>query len=247
MRNLVAVVLVLAACGKEQTKTNGQVLEPLEPKYAARRQQLAAIAASLPPVGGVENGAMPKSLPKPFIFVYDGTDERKNQQNVAIMMFDELVDPDVEPQKERFDLLFDGPLSRCLRWTGPKDPSLPTMRNAPATPGVLACASALDDPYLVVVRTVKFVVPEAVDATTYKGGGVALELFVVDLATSKVLGTTHVLAVNDDHITFTYDPSRAVDKAGRLAAFAHSELWGDARQQVMSQLAAIGGAKVSYR
>jgi len=176
---VLTVVVCLAACGK----TNREAINELKPAYLPLRSKLTKLAASLPPAGSVKRTA-PTALEPPISF-----SERPQAGNLNALMFDQLVDPDIDmDEQHRFDLGFSGDLLTCLSWTGPKPKMTAASLEERNGESILkTCQAPLARPYLLVSRVVAQADPGVgMEAGRFKGGAVVVEHFVVEVATSKV-------------------------------------------------------------
>ena len=102
-------------------------------------------------------------------------------------------------------------------------------------------ATAID--YLVVHRLAELTLPEAVDKNSFTLGHATVEGFVVRLSDESIVASYVVHATMPSEVDYEYREGE--DAAERLAAFARSALWSDARSQIQAKLAAATGGAVT--
>jgi hypothetical protein len=229
---LALLVLVTAqfGCGPKLA----DVLKKYEGDFRTRRVKLQEIARSLPPKGSLIGEQPCQSLDPPLLF-----DEPGRRFNTEILMFDQLEDPDAKPA---FDLLFSGVLRHALIWTGPK----PKDSLSPSTRGIdieKQLKDALACRYLVVNRVANLVEPIAVDEQRYSPGRAKIELFVVDLPGKAVLCSFVFEATSAEKVAYTYYKNTD-SKEDRLARFARSSLWQDARLKMLAGLKRLSNGEI---
>jgi hypothetical protein len=229
-----ALILLLAGGGIAwYFLFRGLDLEGLRKEYGSRydekRSQLRKIAAALPPVGSVKSNSRPAKLdPGP---VYD---VKQGEYNTEIAMAAQLADPDIDLQvsKDVDLLLFEGGLVQNLRMLGPKSITSPSIRVEGKS--LQRYEDALNHRYLVVLRPVTFVRPQAVNARQYTPGVVDLEGFVVDLRADKILAEFRVTGRSAKQTTAAIRPDESEKE--KIEAAAYSTLWEDARGKVAEAL-----------
>jgi hypothetical protein len=227
-----ALVLMYTGCGGE---TNRAVFKRYESQFAAKRQQFQSIAGSLPAPGSVRESNAASLSPKP---VYD----TRSSRNTEIVMYDQLLNPDIKSEgHNRLDLLLAGDLLRAMQWTGPANPMSPSVLDKKADDIEQILKQALAMRYLVVVRPARFVAPVAVDENNYKGGAADVEVFVADLETNKVPASGGFTAQSAKNVEYMF--KKGDDKQSRLAEFAYSSMFTDARQKLGSLLQQITGGQ----
>src|SRR5437588_12014936 len=89
----VSLAMIWVACGGE---TNRKLFQRYEPQFNERRQQFKKIAAALPAPGSVTGPSSANLSPKP---VYD--EKNSGSSNTEIVMYDQLLDPDIRSQGNR--------------------------------------------------------------------------------------------------------------------------------------------------
>ena len=180
-----ALVVVCMGCRGE---THRQLFKRYENQFAEKRQQFKNIAQMLPSPESLKGATAANLSPKP---VYDA---KSNSYNTEIMMYDQLLDPDIQSQDHnRLDLLLSGDLLRCVQWTGPKNPMSESALDESAGDMEQTLKKALGFRYLVVLRPANFVAPAAVNESTYKPGMADIEGFVVDMESNSNLQITCAL------------------------------------------------------
>src|SRR5579872_6345977 len=99
-----ALVLVVMGIGC-RGETNRQIFQRYQRPFAEKRQQFTRIAQTLPPPGSVKGATAASLSPRP---VYDA---KGKSFNTEIVMYDQLLDPDIQSQgHNRLDLLLSGDL-----------------------------------------------------------------------------------------------------------------------------------------
>lgn len=213
-----AALSLAASCGE----TNIQAIHRLGPRGREVRARLARVARLLPPPGSLAAPAPVRgSLSPPFVL-----DFRHGDHTADVLMESQLTSPDRDLD---FDLLLSPQLLHCLAWTGPKNPLDPSVWDDPSDLGP-ECERAFALPWLAVVRTLAYDLPERID----------LELYVVDLRAERVISASPI------HLRGRYQ--KADVGRGRFAAKALDELRSDAfvtaRCAVAAHLAKLPLARV---
>ena len=225
-----AAILLQFGCGKKISA----VLKQYEGDFKKKREQLQTIARSLPS----EATEKPcPSLQPPLQF-----NEKTRSFNTEMLMFEQVADPDAKPE---FDLLLSGDLLNALRWTGPQNPLSSSVLGNRGDDIEKSLKSALDYRYLVVNRVADLKKPEAINETTYAPGRVTLNVFVVDLANSEVLCRFGLRAESAARTSYTY--KKGESQAQRLADFANSTMWEDARKKLIAKLKEMGVGEIELR
>jgi hypothetical protein len=229
---LFAILGLCLGCGQ----TNRQVFKHYASQFGEKRDQFKKIAAMLPASGSVSGNSTANLSPKP---TYNA---KTKTYNTEIVMYDQLLDPDIESQDHnRIDLLLSGDLLNGIRWMGPKNPMTDSSLDRRAVPELEPeLKMALSDHYLVVLRPVTFAPPVAMDESNYKPGTTDIEGFVVDMDGNKIVGSFRFTANSASQVQYSYKEGE--DKAKQLENFAYSSLWTDARGKVEKLLQqATGG------
>ena len=222
-RRSLALVTVLALSGIAAScgETNIRAIERLRPRGDDMRSRLQRVAAGLPEAGTVTQPEPSQALSPPLVL-----DFRRRQHSGDVLMAPQLTNTDGEVA---FDLMLSPHLLPCLAWTGPKNPLDPSVWNDRGDLGP-ECERAFGVPWLVVVRTVRYELPERID----------LEVFLVSLRSERVVGAFPL------HIRGRY--TKADVGRGRFAAGALNELRSDAfvatRCALGRRLAKLPGARV---
>ncbi len=229
------LAMICLSCGE----TNRQVFQRYEAQFAAKRDQFKKIAQMLPTSGSVK-GTMPAKLsPSPVYNVKTDT------YNTEIVMFDQLLDPDIESRDHnRLDLILAGDLLRCVQWTGPKNPMSSSALDQRAGNMEEQLKKALAIRYLVVVRPATYVAPTAVDENTYKPGMADIEVFITDMESNKVAGSFRYSAHSAAKVEYSY--KKGESQASRLEEFAYSSLFTDARDQLAKLLTQTTGGQFVF-
>lgn len=191
---------VVACATAEPQPTYREVLEEYSAEFAEKRSQMLAIADSLPPTGSIKtNTACDANLDPPFMF----TQSIYKKTNASILMYDQLLDPDVN-LRSSFDISIGENFLNTVNWTGPKslisrkldDPVRESFRGD--------LEDGLDTKYLVVNRiviynetivsagdTIREIVPDNFDLgdikNTFTPGNIIIEGFVISLENNAVL------------------------------------------------------------
>lgn len=214
-------LLMVAACGE----TAGDTIEANRPKMEEIRTALRAALANLPPVGVVQTSPSSGGLdPKPTYDLKSGT------INTAFLSVEELEDG----SRPEFDLTLDSDLARTLAWTGPKNPMAESALSSASEIGD-DFEAALKTPYAVIYRPASYVKPVADSATSYAGGTLDLEAFVVRIDTAKTVAICRIQAAPSNEVSYSYREGE--DPKARLEAFASSTMWDDARAKLSRCLA----------
>lgn len=219
---LVPAILVALTLATSCGETNIQAIRRLAPRGDEVRSRLARIAARLPAPGSVTaTEPVRGSLTPPFVL-----DFRHGDHTADVLMEGQLASPDRELA---FDLLLSPHLLHCLAWTGPKNPLHESAWDDRGDLGP-ECERAFALPWLAVVRTLAYELPERID----------LELFVVDLRSERVVFAAPI------RIRSRY--RKADIGRGRFASKALGELRSEAfvttRCAIAAQLAKLPLARV---
>ena len=105
--------------------------------------------------------------------------------------------------------------------------------------------AALGLRYLAVVRTLSYVKPVATSETAFEGGTAKFEVFLLDTQDKTVKASFPVEARSKPSVEYVYQEGKD-DKKERLAAFARSTLWEDAREKIAEGLRTHAGATVVF-
>jgi len=227
------LLLLYIGCGGE---TNRALFKRYEGPFAAKRQQFNSIAQALPAPGSVQGNTVASLSPKPVYCVKDST-------NTEIVMYDQLLNPDIRSEgHNRLDLILSGGLLNAMKWTGPNNPTSPSVLDKRSVPDMEPSLNkALATRYLVVVRPARFDAPVAVSEYSFKGGSADVEVFVADLQDNHVPASGRFTAHSSTNVE--YLSKKGEDKRARLEEFAYSSLFTDARQKVGTLLPEITGGQ----
>ena len=225
IRHAVLIVVALSGIAASCGETNIRAIERLRPRGGDMRSRLARVASALPETGSVSRlVAAPVALSPPLVL-----DFQRREYSADILMAPQLTEPDREVS---FDLMLSPHLLHCLEWTGPKNPLDPSVWGDRGDLGP-ECERAFAIPWLVVVRTVRYELPERID----------LEVFVVSLESERVVAAFPL------QIRGRY--TQADVGRGRFAQSALSDLRSDAfvatRCALGARLAKLPGVRVELR
>lgn len=229
-------ILMLLCIGCGRGETNRALFKRYESQFAAKRQQFNSIAQALPAPGSVQGNTVASLSPKPVYGV-------KDSANTEIVMYDQLLNPDIKSEgHNRLDLILSGGLLNAMQWTGPNNPTSPSVLDKRSVPDMeTSLNKALATRYLVVVRPARFDAPVAVSEDSFKGGSADVEVFVADLQDSHVPASGRFTAHSSTKVE--YLSKKGEDKRSRLEEFAYSSLFTDARQKVGALLPQITGGQ----
>ncbi len=228
------LLLLLAspvACGPKVS----DVLSKYGGDFQKKREQWNAIAQALPPVGSPETPCTALNPPLQF-------NEKTQQFNTEIVMFDQLADPDGEP---KFDFYFSGNLLNGLRWTGPKNPLSSDVLGRQGKDMERELKDALGYRYLVVNRVTKLTDPIALNDQAFSPGQVQIETFVVDLSNNKALCNFTIEGKSATNVNYYFKEGES--KEDQLAKAAHSTVWEEARNQLIARLKATPNSAIEVR
>jgi hypothetical protein len=237
------------------------VLKKYEAPYREKREQLKKIANSLPPKGSLGN-----SLPCKEINPAIGFDEKAKDFNAEILMFEQLIDPDTNPD---WDLLLSGELLNSIQWTGPKNPLSESALGNNGESMEKTLSSALKYRYLVVNRVQAITPPVVKDKDNHTQGKVIVETFIIDLTDSKTIcgfttSATSLENLSNIPLNTKTTVQRKTTGGGRyggkvrneetkttpipisvqLQNAADSSLWEASRSQIIGKLKELTKAKI---
>jgi hypothetical protein len=227
MKKLITLTLctlsvIFVGCGPSVK----DVIKKYEGDFQKKRSQLKTVADALPPAGSM-NGKTPcAALNPPLMF-----NEKTKSYNTEMVMYEELLDPDVEPV---FDVAPNSELLTSLKWTGPKNPLSSSVLDDNGRDMEKIMKTALDYRYLVVNRVASLKMPTAIDEKTFSPGSITIEGFIVDLNTNKTLCNFVLSAETSESVSYYYKANES--KEERLAAFAKSSMWSSLRKQMVTIL-----------
>lgn len=221
---MAAALILLGACGK----TGQEAIAENTPAVEAMRARLNTVVGGLPSLGSAVSMSMsPAPLdPRP---VYD---RKTGTFNTAFVSAEQLKD-DSAP---RFDLVLESDLGYALAWTGSKNPMAESRLGESAGDMNGTFEKALKTPYVVVYRTASYEPPVAsADGTSFEGGNLDLEAFLVSVDRNSWVASCKILAESQASLQFTM--KKGEDPKARAEAFAHSTLWEDALKKLGACLA----------
>ncbi len=231
-----ALLALSLNCGGE---TNRQLFKRYENQFAEKRQQFKKIADLLPAPGTI-TGNIPANLSVKPVF-----NAKTKSFNTEIVMYDQLLDPDIESREQkRLDLLLSGDLLLGMKWTGPKNPMSESALDNSAGEMEQTFKKALACRYLIVLRPATFIAPVAVSESEYKPGVADIEALVVDLESNKVVGSSRFTASSANKVEYVYKQGES--RESRLEAFAYSTLYTEARQKLEKSLADMTGGEFVF-
>ena len=137
--SLLVILISQLGCGAKVS----DVLTKYQGDFKKKREQFQTIAHALP-VRATEKPCAGMNPPIAF-------NENTKQYNTEILMFEQLLNPDAEPQ---FDMHLSRDLLNGIQWTGPKNPLSPSLLNNRGANMEKSLKAALDYRYLVVNRVV---------------------------------------------------------------------------------------------
>jgi hypothetical protein len=155
------------------------VLKKYKIPYQEKREQLKKISESLPPKGSIGNNLTCRELNPKIRF-----DEKAEDINTEMLMFEQLSDPDFEPE---WNLLLSGDLLHSIRWTGPKNPLSESVLSDNGESIEKDLLAALEYRYLVVNRVNEITQPELKDENNYTRGNATIDTFIFDLKENKTI------------------------------------------------------------
>lgn len=234
---LVAALLPLAGC---PGPTIGQVADQFAPKVGARHAELKKVVAGLPAAGSL-------SAPTAATGLTPAPEYRRKDQvyTLDIVQVEHVDDPTVDIRLAgKLDLLSSEVLVAALRDVAPGHLKEDDRARSSYETYPRRFERALALPWVALVRTVEYVKPEAVSETEFKAGHAKLEVFLVDAQAGAVKASFPVEARSKTDVRYEYRKGDD-DPKERLAAFARSTLWEDAREKIAAGLKQHAGATVS--
>lgn len=224
------LLVVIAGCGPSPN----DLIESHRADMSGLRERLSALAKELPPPGSVQDSPITTPLQPPFMLKIDDP-----SSNAAALMSEQLTDNDAHPSLE---LHLDNSLLAALFWTSPEreghdysDGSYDTMQST--------LESARQLKYLVVHRVIDVVLPRAVGPQQFLPGHAVIEGMVYELETQQLLGSYRFQVESDRRVEYVARSDQTQEE--RLEAFAKSELYEKAREQVQLRLQELTGGQIS--
>ena len=226
------LILIIAQFGC--SPSNSDVIQKYQSNYQKKREQFKTIAKSLPESGGETECS---DVKPPIIF-----NEQNQKYNTEMIMFDQLSDPDAEPEA---DLRLNGDLLNSIQWTGPKNPLAESAMDNNGSDMEKTLKSALDSRYLVVNRITDMTKPVATGDKTFSPGKLDMESFIVDLTTNKPVCSFAVSAETSTDVEYLYKEDQS--EKDQLEKFAYSTMWKDAREKLVAELSKINGSDIEIK
>lgn len=242
MRHTVALapllVLTLTGCPPSM----GEVADQFAPKLNAHHAEVRKVVSTFPAPGSLAAPTAATGLtPAP---VYD---EDKGTYTMDLVQLEQLEDPKVELRlvPDKVDLILSNVYVQPLRQVVPEGMSAEDRAHASFELYGKSFEAALALRYLAVVRTLAFVKPVATSETEFEGGTAKFEVFLIDTQDKTVKASFPVEASSKPSVEYMYQEGKD-DKKERLAAFARSTLWEDAREKIAAGLKTHAGATVVF-
>lgn len=220
----------------------GEVADQFAPKLGARHADVKQVVSTLPAPGSLTAPTAAAGLtPAP---VYD---EDAGTYTMDIVQLEQLEDPKVELRllPDKLDLLTSNVYVSPLGDVGPNGMSAEDRARSSNEFYGKRFEAALALRYLAVVRTISLAKPIATSETEFEGGEATFEVFLIDTQDKAIKASFPVAARSKPSVEYTYQEGKD-DKKERLAAFARSTLWEDAREKVAAGLRTHAGATVVF-
>ncbi len=192
--SLGVIIVLIGGCNRGPTNTptgptKREVVERFRQPYAAMSERLKQIAQQLPARGSVKNNVSESKKvtrvnlePAPS-YKWSAAKGQVND-NTGVMAAERLLDPEATPE---FDLMLPGFPQDCFYWLGPKFAAAADLTMEDHGSLQNGFEAGLARRYLLVYRTARFDRPMVIDSTSYKPGAIALEVFLVDLQSNKIV------------------------------------------------------------
>lgn len=225
------IVLLLVLSGESTREVFGRY----QADFDAKRRDMVRLAAELPAVGSVVANVPKRLDPPPF---YDPAS--KKDINCSIVMAEQLRDPDERirtPERADFNLS-EGYLLMHLQWSGPKNPMSPSGWEGRARAEQEAeIKRVLGQPYLIVIRTVRYEPPMLLGETTFRGGFIEMEAFVYDWRTKRVEAVARASARAEKNVSVI---------KGKDQDWIYSSMMTNARRELARVLAEVTGGTFNF-
>lgn len=217
--------LILAACGGPSAR---DVIAQNKAAMDTKRAELRAAAGALPLVDTAASTRLSAPETKP---VYDVPGDAFNTAFMAV--------EEIDGGKPEFDLMLQSDLLNALAWTSANNPLAESALDNQIDGFAERFAIASNTPYVVLYRAVAYEPPVAMDETTFDGGVVKLEAFLVALPAKRQVASCVVDAESAQDVSYSY--KKGEDPKARLVAFAHATLWADAKKKLAACLTETTG------
>lgn len=236
----VAPLFVLALTGCPPTF--GEVADQFAPKLNAQHAELEKVASTFPAPGSVKAPTAATGLtPAPV------HDEDAGTYTMDLVQLEQLEDPRFEFFRfpDKLDLILSKVYVVPMKEVSPEGMSADDRARSSNEYYPKQFERALALRYLAVVRTVTYVKPVATSETQFEGGTATFEVFLLDTQDKTIKASFPVEARSKPSVEYMYQEGKD-DKKERLAAFARSTLWEDAREKIAEGLRTHAGATVVF-
>lgn len=236
----VAPLFVLALTGCPPSM--GEVADQFAPKLNAHHGEIKKVMSTFPAAGSVKAPAAPVALtPAP---VYD---EDMGTYTMDIVQVEPMEDPKFEFFRfpDKLDLTTTNVYVNPVREVSPEGMDADDRARSSNEFYAKRFETVLALPYLAVVRTLTYVKPVATSETEFEGGTATFEVFLIDTRDKTIKTSFPVEAKSKPSVEYMYQEGKD-DKKERLAAFARSTLWEDAREKIAAGLRTHAGATVVF-
>ncbi len=181
---ILAILALFILCG---CRTNQDACNEFAPKFVAKREQFKKIAEILKDATPDAQAKVSVFNPKPFFDVLSGS-TYADKTNTEIIMYEQLVDPDITGLADKGELLIGNTdLLHGLMWTGEKSPLNPAVQKEQDVTMSKQLAAALTYPYLVVYKVKDYQEPQIRSDGFTTDGFWRADVFFVDLRTTKIV------------------------------------------------------------
>lgn len=230
---LMAVILLLTACGGE---TNQDVISKYQSQYKDLRVKLQKVAQALPETAS-EQVASNLNPPPKYV------ERAKEALNTDIVMYEQLLDPDVElRENNQLDLILSNALVTGLRWTGDHNPMLASsLKQSAADTTTAILEQGLHLKYLGVARVTEYQPAVATDPQTFTGGLAKIDGFLVDLDSQAVVCSFGISASPEAQVPYQYKENES--QTQKLTEAAYSSLWRNSRQAFIASFNKLCGGE----
>lgn len=235
----VAPLFVLALTGCPPTF--GEVADQFAPKLNAHHAELKKVASTFPAAGSIKAPTAATGLdPAP---VYD---EDAGTYTMDLVQLEQLEDPKFEFFRfpDKLDLLLSNVYVVPVKEVAPEGMSADDRARSSNEYYPKQFERALALRYLTVVRTLSYAKPVATSETQFEGGTATFDVFLIDTQDKTIKASFAIEARSKPSVEYMY--KEGDDKKERLAAFARSTLWEDAREKLAAGLKTHAGATVVF-
>lgn len=242
MRRTLALAPLLVVALTGCPPSMGEVADQFAPKLNAHHAEVKKVVSALPAPGSLAAPTAATGLtPAP---VYD---EDKGTYTMDLVHLEQVEDPKVELRlvPDKLDLILSNVYVLPVRDVGPEGMTAEDRAHASYELYSKRFEAALALRYLAVVRTLSYEKPVATSETEFEGGAAKFEVFLIDTQDKTVKASFPVDARSKPSVEYVYQEGKD-DKKERLAAFARSTLWEDAREKIAEGLRTHAGATVVF-